>query len=106
MIVSVVAVAVSITCGSSNYLLCMVHFSVNYDEVFCVVSCLYVEALRRADPPSKESYRLSNGFIINFRKLILNRNRLRDLILERTTTTTTTMMMMNYNKYAKGHCGI
>jgi hypothetical protein len=34
-------------------------------SVLC--SPVYVEALRRADPPSKESYQLSNRFI-SFRK--------------------------------------
>jgi hypothetical protein len=43
-----------------------------YGRVFafcCVVlSCVKVEALRRADPPSKEFYQLCNRFI-SFRKI-------------------------------------
>jgi hypothetical protein len=44
-------------------------------RVFSVLCCsVQVEALRRADPPSEESYQLSNRFISSEVK-ILNRNR-------------------------------
>jgi hypothetical protein len=29
--------------------------------ILCLLSCVYLEVLRRADPPSKESYRLWRG---------------------------------------------
>jgi hypothetical protein len=48
---------------------------------FCVaLSCVYVEALRRADPPSKESYQMTKNNLISFRSQILNRKRPEDLI--------------------------
>jgi hypothetical protein len=36
---------------------------------------VYVAALRRANPPSKESFQMSKNRFINFRSQILNRNR-------------------------------
>jgi len=42
--------------------------------------------LRRADPPSKESYQMSKNRFVSFRSKILNRNRPEDLIRIYTTT--------------------
>jgi len=51
-------------------------------RVFSVLCCLVqVETLRRADPPSKESYQISPGIITS--NLILNRNRPIGIIRER-----------------------
>jgi hypothetical protein len=46
---------------------------------FCVLLSCVGEAFRRADPQSKESYRMSKTFI-SFRSQILNRNRPEGLI--------------------------
>jgi hypothetical protein len=43
---------------------------------FSVLCCPgSVEALGRADPPSKESYQMSKNRLISFRSQILNQNR-------------------------------
>jgi hypothetical protein len=48
---------------------------------FSMLCCpVYVVALRRADPPSKESYHMSKNIFINFRSQILNRIRPEGLI--------------------------
>jgi hypothetical protein len=48
---------------------------------FFLLCCpVWVEGLRRADPPSKESNRMSKNNFVSFRSQILNRNRQEGLI--------------------------